>query len=214
MQKLYVILLLILAGTSSFAQEHSFELWNKNQVEIAPWEKISITVAEKMHYSPKRNTLDLKYGEIFIGHQVLNWLEYGAGFRVSSTNLQIGEWLQENRTMVYADFGKDLKNFEFDLYNRFEYRTYKSLNNYFRYRHSLRMKFPAITDWGLQFYLQEEAFIKLNGEGTHLARFYSGLTAFEKEHIEIKIYYALQKLQVLNHWLSGDIVGLNLSFEI
>jgi len=214
MQKLFVILL-ILAGLNSFAQDdRPFELWNKNQVEIEPWDKISITVAEKIHYSPKRSTLDLKYGEILIGHQVLNWLEYGAGFRLSSANLQIGEWLQENRPMLFVNMGHDFGKFEFDFYNRFEYRTYKVLNNYFRYRQSLRMKFPAITDWGMQFYLQEESFLKLNGYDTHLARFYSGLTAFEKEHIEIKIYYALQRQEVLNHWLSADILGLNLSFEI
>ncbi|WP_319480783.1 DUF2490 domain-containing protein [uncultured Draconibacterium sp.] len=213
MQKLYV-LLLILASINSFAQERPFVLWNKNQVEIEPCNKISITVAEKIHYSPKRTMLDLKYGEILIEHQVLNWLEYGAGFRVSYANLQIGEWLQENRPIVFVNLGKDLKNFEFDFYNRFEYRTFKALDNYFRYRQSLRMKFPAITEWGLQFYLQEESFLMLNGKGTDLARFYSGLTAFEKEHIEIKIYYALQKQEVLNTWLSADILGLNLSFQI
>jgi hypothetical protein len=71
MQKLYVIVLLIFTGINSFAQDdRSFELWNKNQVEIEPWNKISITVSEKIHYSPKRTTLDLKYGEILVGHQV------------------------------------------------------------------------------------------------------------------------------------------------
>lgn len=215
MQKLYVIVLLIFTGINSFAQDdRSFELWNKNQVEIEPWNKISITVSEKIHYSPKRTTLDLKYGEILVGHQVLNWMEYGVGFRLSYTNLQVGEWLPENRPMLFVNMGKDIGKFEFDFYNRFEYRTYKELNNYFRYRQSLRMKFPAITDWGLQFYVQNESFIKLNGEGIHLARFYAGFTAFEKEHLELKIYYALQKQEVQNHWLTADILGLNLSFDI
>ncbi len=215
MQKLYVIVVLIFTGINSFAQDdRSFELWNKNQVEIEPWNKISITVSEKIHYSPKRTTLDLKYGEILVGHQVLNWMEYGVGFRLSYTNLQVGEWLPENRPMLFVNMGKDIGKFEFDFYNRFEYRTYKELNNYFRYRQSLRMKFPAITDWGLQFYVQNESFIKLNGEGIHLARFYAGFTAFEKEHLELKIYYALQKQEVQNHWLTADILGLNLSFDI
>ena len=215
MQKLYVIVLLIFTGINSFAQDdRSFELWNKNQVEIEPWNKISITVSEKIHYSPKRTTLDLKYGEILVGHQVLNWMEYGVGFRLSYTNLQVGEWLPENRPMLFVNLGKDIGKFEFDFYNRLEYRTYKELNNYFRYRQSLRMKFPAITEWGLQFYVQNESFIKLNGEGTHLARFYAGFTAFEKEHLEIKIYYALQKQELQNHWLTADILGLNLSFDI
>lgn len=210
----WYLLLSILISINCFAQERQYVLWNRNQVAVKPWNKVSIEVSEKVHYSPKRSTLDLKYGDIFIGHQAFNWLKCGAGFRVSSLNLQNGEWLQENRPMVFADFGKDAGKFEFDLYNRFEYRTYKELKNYFRYRQSFRMKFPAITEWGMQFYLQEEAFVKLNGAGTHLARFYSGLTAFEKEHIEIKIYYALQKQELLNHWLTADILGLNLSFDI
>lgn len=207
-------LFLILLSINSFAQERQLELWNKNQVTIEPWEDISIDVSEKIHYSPKRSAIDVTYGDIFIGHQILNWLEYGVGFRISCVNLQEGEWLQENRPMLFVNLARDAGNFEFDFYNRLDYRSYKSLKNHFRYRQSFRMKFPAITNWGMQFYLQEESFTKLNGDGTHLARFYSGLTAFEKEHVEIKVYYALQKREVLTRWFTTDIVGLNLSFEI
>ncbi|QIA08230.1 DUF2490 domain-containing protein [Draconibacterium halophilum] len=210
----WYLLLLLFVSINSYAQERQFVLWNQNRVAIEPWEKINIEVSEKVHYSPKCSTLDVKYGDIFIGHQVLNWMQYGAGFRISYTNLQVGDWLQENRTMFFVNLGKEHNKFEFDFYNRFEYRIYKVLNNYFRYRQSFRMKFPALTNWGMQFYLQEESFLKLNGEGTHLARLYSGLTVFEMKHVEIKIYYALQKQEVLNNWLTADILGLNLSFEI
>ncbi|WP_321373732.1 DUF2490 domain-containing protein [uncultured Draconibacterium sp.] len=210
----WILLFLLFISFTATAQERGFVLWNKNQVNVNPWNKIDIEVSEKVHYSTTRSTLDLKYGDIFIGHQVFNWLKYGAGFRISYANLQNGDWLQENRPMLFADLGEDAGKFEFDLYNRFEYRNYKVLKNHFRYRHSFRIKFPAITDWGMQFYLQEEAFIKLNGDGAHLARVYSGLTALEKEHVEIRIYYALQKQELLNHWLTADIFGLNFSFNI
>lgn len=208
------LILLVFISVYSFSQERQFELWNKNQVTIEPWEKISFDISEKTHYSPENSTLNLKYADIFIGHQVLRWLEYGAGYRISAVNQQSEGWLTENRPMVFVNLGKDFGNYEFDFYNRFEYRTYKNLKNYFRYRQSLRMKFPSITEWGMQFYLQEESFTKLNGGGTHLARIYSGITAIDKKHLEVNIYYALQKQKVQNTWLTTDIVGLNLSFEI
>ncbi len=213
MQKYYV-LLFVFISLNSLGQERRFELWNKTQFSVEPWENISIDVSEKLHYSTQNSELSLKYGDIFIGHDILNWLEYGAGFRVSYVKLEEGGWLQENRPMLFVNLDKDFDKIEFDFYNRFEYRSYKNLKNYFRYRQSLRMKLPALTSWGMQFYLQEESFIKLNGYGTHLARFYSGLTAYEKEHFELKIYYALQKQEVQSNWLTSDIVGLNLSFEI
>lgn len=213
MIKWYVFILIFLSNYC-FAQDREFILWNKNQVIIAPVNNLSVTVSEKVHYSPKKKSIQSKYGEILIGHQVLNWLEYGTGFRITSVNKQVNEWLTENRPMVFIDFGKDLNNFEFDLSNRFEYRVFKPLENYFRYRHSFQMKFPAITELGVQFYLQEESFLKLNGDGAHLARFFSGLTTYDRDFVEIKIYYALQKHEVFNQWLTTDILGLNLSFEI
>ena len=214
MLKWHYLILFSLLSINCLSQNRQFELWNKNQISIEPWEKISIDVSEKLHFSPQRSTITLRYADISIGYQAFRWLEYGAGFRISSVKREAGDWLQENRPMVFANFGKDLGHYEFDFYNRFEYRTYKGIKNYFRYRQSLRMKFPALTNWGMQFYLQEESFTKLNGDGTHLVRFYSGVTAFENNFAEIKIYYALQKQDIQSHWASTDILGVNLSFDI
>nr|WP_319570367.1 hypothetical protein [uncultured Draconibacterium sp.] len=130
------MILFSLLSINCLSQNRQFELWNKNQISIEPWEKISIDVSEKLHFSPQRLTITLRYADIFFGYQAFSWLEYGAGFRISSVKREAGDWLQENRPMVFANFGKDLGHYEFDFYNRFEYRT-------------------------------------------HLARFYSGLTAFE-----------------------------------
>lgn len=207
-------LLLIVISCQCFGQERGFILWNKNLITISPYDNVSIKVAEKVQYLPKSSSIQSKYGEILVGHQVFNCLQYGTGFRISRVNQTIDNWLEENRPMLFVDFGKELNKFKFDFYNRFEYRIYKPLDNYFRYRHSFRLKFPAISELGMQFYLQEESFLKLNGEGTHLARFYSGVTAYERDFIEIKIYYALQKHEVLNQWLTSDILGLNFSFKI
>lgn len=210
----WVIILLFFISFVSEAQDRHFVLWNKNGVEIAPWKKVTIDVAEKIHFTPQNNTINLKYGELSVSHEPKNWLDYGAGFRVSYLNLQNGNWLNENRPMAFVNLSKELKEFELCFSNRVEYRTYKELENHFRHKQSLKLNFPALAEWGMQFYVSEESYFKMNGGGTNLARFQSGVTAFEKEWFAMKVYYILEKARVIDTWLSGDILGLNLSFYI
>jgi hypothetical protein len=86
--------------------------------------------------------------------------------------------------------------------------------DHFRYREEFLVEFPALTNWGMRFYTSEEAFLKLNGAGLHLARFYGGLSVVQKEHFKLKMFYALEKLELIEYWRTTDVVGLNLSFII
>ncbi len=214
MKKMVFIFIFVFVLLNVGAQERSLTIWNKNEVAINPWEKITIEVAQKIHYSPESSTIDLKYGEMFIEHEPLKGLEYGAGFRVSRLNLQNNNWRNENRSMLFVNFSKPMDQFELNFTNRLEYRAFKELDNYFRHKQSLKLDFPNITEWGMRFYVSEESYYKMNGDGTHLARFYSGLKALEKERIEMKIYYSLERAKVADNWITADIIGLNLSFTI
>lgn len=210
-----LILLFILSVLVVNAQDsRRFTIWNKNAITVEPWKKVSIEVAEKIHYSPKINTVALKYGELNVAHEPKNWLEYGAGLRLSYLNLMDGNWLNENRLMATVDLTKELKEFEISFDNRFEYRTFQKLENYLRYKQALKLNFPGLTSWGMRFYVSEESYFKMNGDGMHLARFYSGLMAFDKKHFDMKIYYSLEKALVSDTWYTADILGLNLSFSI
>ena len=64
----------------------------------------------------------------------------------------------------------------------------------------------------MQFYTSEETFIKLNGVGAHLARFYGGISGVQSKHFQLKLYYAFEKYKLIENWGSRDIMGLNLSF--
>jgi len=210
---LYIIAFLSLI-LNSFAQtERRFQIWNKNEIVVRPWEKISIEVAEKIHYSPEHDAADIKYLESYLSHKPLNWFKYGAGFRVSKLNTY-PEWIQENRPMIFADFLKTYKQFSFKYSNRFEYRMFEFNNDHFRYRQEFLVEFPSLTDWGMRFYTSEECFFKLSSNGLHLARFYGGLSVVQKEHFKLKMFYALEKLKLIENWRTTDIAGINLSFII
>jgi len=197
---------------ASFAQnERRFQIWIKNEVIIQPWKNISIDGALKVHYSPEHNAADVKYAELFLLHEPLKWFEYGAGFRVAYANTYPG-WLQENRTMLIANFTKKYNKFIFKYSNRFEFRSFENNLNHFRYRQEFKVEFPSLTSWGMRFYAAEESFYKLNGIGLHLARFYGGLSVVQKQHFKLKMFYALEKYKLLENWGTADIVGLNFTF--
>ena len=62
MKKVVFIFAYCIIVFNAFSQpERRFQVSNKNEVVIRPWEKISIEVAEKIHYSPENESSDVKY---------------------------------------------------------------------------------------------------------------------------------------------------------
>jgi len=215
-QFLFILIVGVLFSISSVAQiERRTQIWNRNEIIVKPWKKFSINFSEKIQYNTRSNTLDSKYGDLFLYHKPLEWLDYGAGFRVSSsnTNSELG-WLQENRTMVVLDFNKRFNDYKLKFSNRIEYRSFKSDLDHFRYKQSLTATFPSITSWGMAFYTSEETFHKLNGVGMHLIRWTGGVNGIQKDHFQLKIYYAYEKYKLIESWNASDILGINLSLLI
>ncbi len=191
--------------------ERRFQIWNKNDVIINVWEKFDISFSEKTHYSTNNNNLDLIFGDLFLFHKPLNWLDYGAGYRIAYANI-LKNSVQENRAMVIVNFKKNYNKFNFKFSNRFEHRAFKVDFDHFRFKQQFTVMFPPLTPWGMQFYTSEETFTKLNGDGTHLARFYGGISGFQNDNFQLKLYYAMEKYKFIENWNTTDILGLNLSF--
>lgn len=210
-KSIFTIFFCCLVFISVAQPERRVQIWNKNEIVVQPWNKISIDGVLKVHYSPRNSASDLKYIELFVTHNPVIWFEYGAGFRVAKANLYPG-WFQENRTMLIGNFTKIHNQYIFKYSNRFEYRSFENDFHHFRYKQDFKIEFPPLTNWGMRFYLDEETFFKLNEIGFHLARFYGGLSVVQKKHFKLKMYYALEKYKLIENWGTTDIVGVNLSF--
>ncbi|MCK3684893.1 DUF2490 domain-containing protein [Maribellus sp. YY47] len=209
-----MIIIFFIASFQVYAQKRDLEVWNKNQVQVKPFDKIVIDAAEKIHYSTASNSIGVKYAEINVGHIPNRWLKYGLGYRLLDYNRGNGSWLTENRPMLFANLHHNLQNFVFNFANRIEYRTFKKADNNFRHRQAFSLYFPSMAKWGMTFYLSEETFMKLSPNDLHLARIYSGLRAIKSRRFDLDFYYALQKSRTTDVWNSLDILGLDFHFRI
>ena len=189
------------------------QLWNYNKVSISISGRTFFEVAEKIHYTPRTNTIDLKFGDIWLSHECNNWFGYAGGFRLSYSRKIYG-WQEERRPMVLAEVSPNIKNFNFNFSGRFEYRWFEEEQNHFRFRQKLDVDFPPVTKWNLNLFAAEESFLKFNSEKIHLARVYAGINTLNKAHFKMKIYYSLEKSKSLHLWNTADIIGMNMNINL
>ncbi|HKJ79070.1 MAG TPA: DUF2490 domain-containing protein, partial [Prolixibacteraceae bacterium] len=122
-------------------------------------------------------------------------------------------WLTENRAMLVGNLFHDSDQIEWSFSNRFEYRIFDQETNHFRHKQKFTVQFPVLTPGNFRFFVAEETFEKFTSDNLHIARIYAGFQAFELEHLQMKLYYILEKYKAAKTWNTRDILGLNLSYE-
>lgn len=206
-----ILLLIIVLNVSS--QERKFQLWNQNNFDVLLSDKTSIGISEKIHYTPKYNSIDVKFADITLDHKFSNRVKVGGGGRLLWIKKEYG-WLQEKRPMLYVDLSSGPGKFKISFSNRFEYRFLDKAEDHWRHRQSINLDFPKIPQTELQFYTSFESFYKFNPDGFHILRGYAGLNAIQKEHFDLKVYYVLEKNKNSVNWTSTDILGVNISVKL
>ena len=209
---LKTILLLIIVLNIS-AQDREFQVWNQNNFDVNLSTKTSIGISEKIHYTPKSNSIDVKFADVTLDHKFTKWFEIGGGGRLLWINKEYG-WLREKRPMFYTGLSSGLGRFKIDFSNRIEYRFLDKSENHWRHKQKLSLDFPKIPQTALQFYTAFESFYKFNPERFHIFRGYAGINTIQKEHFELKIYYVLEKNKNFVNWGTTDIIGINMSVEL
>jgi hypothetical protein len=213
MSKFWVTILFLLSFFIASSQERLFQLWNQNALDVKILNNTTLGVSEKIHYTPKTNNIDLKYADITLEHKLTGWFEIGGGGRLLWIRKEYG-WLEEKRPMLYGNLSVCTGNFEWLFSNRIEYRFLNKADDHFRHRQKLDLNFPEIRKAGnLQFYTSIETFYKFHPDKLHLARFYAGLKAIQKEHFGLKLYYVLEKNKTNSLWSTADILGVNMNFD-
>lgn len=176
-------------------------------------EKSSLKFSEKMHFTPATGSIDLKFGDARFYYDFTQWFAMAGGCRFLWSRQDYG-WLQETRPMIYGILSTEINNFDLDFSNRISYRMLNKENNHFRYWQKIVIDFPEISEPRMQFYTAFESFCKLNRENIHMFRLYAGLKTIQKEHFEMKVYYAYQKNKNFSSWKTTDVIGINFDIEL
>ncbi len=213
MNRLFLSAILILLFLQAFPQEREFQLWNQNNFDLLISNKTSVGISQKIHYLPKENERELFFADLTLDHKLTRWLEIGGGGRLLWFNKDFGR-LTEKRPMLYASVFKGFGKYQLEYSTRLAYRFLGSANpNHFRNKQKLTLDFPEIQWANLTFFTALESFYKFNADKFHIARFYAGLTTFKNDWFDLKLYYVFQKNKNLSHWITTDILGLNMNIE-
>ena len=213
MIRIFIIALILFPIMHVSAQERSLQLWNQNKVDASLTRKTTLSVSEKIHYTPRNPRPDLKFADVFLMHNMKSWLEFGGGYRLAKIN-RIIDWLTEQRVMAVGNISNDSEILQLNFSNRLEYRIFNKAEDHFRHKQKLTLQFPVLTSWNLRFWIAEETFEKFTKDNLHLARLYGGLQIFELQYIQMNMYYILEKCKYADEWSTRDILGLNLGIDI
>ena len=197
----------------SASQDRNFQIWNLNSFDVPLADKTSIKFSEKIHYTPKTNSIDLKFADTKLEYNIKSWCTIGGGGRFLWFRRD-NDWIQEQRPMVFGTLSASINRFDLDFSNRIAYRFLNKADNHFRHWQKFVISFPEISKPKFQFFSAFESFCKLNIEKLHMLRLYAGMNTIQKDHFEMKIYYALQKNKDVPYWITTDIIGINFSIEI
>ncbi len=204
---------MLLPVLTAYAQGRYTQIWNVNSFELKINEKVSFGVTEKISYLPEAGSLSQKSGDLFIKRHLADWFEMGFSGRLVWAK-QENRWLVEQRPILFSKLSTKWRNLDLDFANRLEYRMYKGLDDYFRYRQMFLLEMPHLFDisW-FNIYLAEESFFRFNDKQFHLIRFHSGTKIRYSRTFEMKFYYVLEKNRKPASWNTSDILGLNLNMD-
>lgn len=214
MKKLLAFVLFVCLGLSAFSQDdRSTGLWNKISLIIGLNSRSDLCISTKTQYIVSENTRELTNLDCSVSRTMNSWLKLGAAFRAAQMPKETGD-VYEYRPQFLTTIFDNKHLFKYKTTNRLEYRDFTKGNDYFRYYNNVFIDFPVLPVKFPCPYLGEELFIKLNGEGLHLARIYGGLHVYEQSHFTVDVYYVWQKTKTERSWSGSDIFGLNLTFKI
>jgi hypothetical protein len=207
------ILILILPVLTARAQERNMQVWNINSIEVKINEKISVGFTEKVNFFPSTGILGQKSGDIFLKRRFSDWFEIGMSGRLGWSK-QADGWLHEKRSILFSKFMTGWGQLDLDFVNRLEYRMYRNLNDYFRYKQMVLLEIPPLykSTW-FKVYIAEESFFRFDEKQFHLLRFHSGTKIRCSSNFELKFYYVLEKSKNPIYWATSDILGLNLNVD-
>ena len=211
-------LLFLLAGPAlrpSYAyQDGDVQIWHTEAQEFELSKGWKMPLEEEFRYGDGARELYYQHYEIGITRDVNAYLALNAGYRQIYDG-EKGKFKPEFQPNFNITPKYDLYGFMLEDRNRLELRFYDDNRaDAVEYRNRLLIRAPwKFTVLGIQPYVSEEVFVRVNGMAFRRNRFAAGVTSDMLKGVKGDIYYMLQSTKRSGVWTDANILGLKLKIS-
>jgi len=205
------VLLLALSGISYAYQDGDFQIWHTEGQELKFNKNWRMVLEEEFRYCNDASELYYQHYDFGIACDVNKYLTASIEYRQIYEG-EKGKFKPEFQPNFNITPKYELYGFKIEDRNRLELKFYDdNREDAVEYRNKLLVKAPwKFTDLGIQPYVSDEVFVRVNGMAFRRNRFAAGVTLDLLKGIRGDIYYMLQSTKQSGRWTDANILGLKL----
>jgi hypothetical protein len=215
MNKILLLLFFILAGPvlcPLYAyQDGDFQIWHTESQDFSFNKNWRVLLDEEFRYGDNASELYYQHYDFGIACDVNKYLTASVEYRQIYEG-EKGKFKPEFQPNFNVTPKCEFYGFKIEDRNRLELKFYDDNRaDAVEYRNKLLVKVPwKFTELGIQPYVSDEVFVKVNSMAFRRNRFATGVTLDLLKGVKGDIYYMLQSTKRSGVWTDANILGLKL----
>ncbi|MDD5437110.1 MAG: DUF2490 domain-containing protein [Candidatus Omnitrophica bacterium] len=207
-----LVLCLFMTNPGLYAYEDGdFQIWHTEGQDVNLKKGAKLLVEEEFRYGDSAGELYYQHYDVGLAYDVNKYLTTSINYRQIYEG-EKGKFKPEYEPHLNITPKCELYGFKIEDRNRFALKLYDDKReDIVQYRNRLLVRAPwKFTPLGIQPYVSDEVFVKLNNAAWNRNRFAVGVTLDLLKNIKGDIYYMLQSTKKPGRWTDANILGLKL----
>ena len=191
-----------------------FQYWNSESVSVKINKDWKIGLEEEWRFGDDAGDFYYQHSDLGLAYSgFANWFDLGINYR-HIFEKKSSKWRVENRPHLNATLKWKLLDFGFSNRGRFEYRSRKDTEDFWRYRNKFTIKTPfKLTKFEIQPYVANEIYYDFDQGAFNRNRLYGGLGFKIFKHLKAEIFYLWQSSEKNNKWSNLNSLGTKLKIS-
>lgn len=205
-----VALVMLLGVGSAYAyKDGDFQIWHTEAQDITLKEGTRVAVDEEFRYGNNAGELYYQHYDVGLAYDANKYLTTLISYRQIYDG-EKGKFKPEYQPNLNITLKCEVYGFKIEDRNRLELKFYDHKRpDAIEYRNRLTIKAPwKVTPLGIQPYVSDEIFVKMNSIAVSRNRFATGVTFDLIKNFKGDIYYMLQSTKKSGLWTDANILGL------
>ncbi|MFA5143576.1 MAG: DUF2490 domain-containing protein [Candidatus Omnitrophota bacterium] len=188
-----------------------FQIWHTEVQDVNLKEGTKLLAEEEFRYGDSAGELYYHHYDLGLAYDVNKYLTTSINYRQIYEG-EKGKFKPEYYPYLNITPKYELYGFKLEDRNRFALKLFDDKReDSVQYRNRLLIKAPwKFTPLGIQPYVSNEVFVKLNNAAWDKNRFAAGVSLDFLKNLKGDIYYMLQSTKKSGRWTDANILGLKL----